>query len=100
MIDHGFKEFGPRSPYSFFSANLLLTLDTRVVNNSHEALLTGSDTPYVAVTTSYGEGDDKGDEDDYAGPCINVGEAERNKTDVVWGLSDLTACFTVHAIHM
>ena len=50
--DHGFKEFGPQSPYSFFSANLLLTLDTRVVNNSREALLTVSDTPHVAVTIS------------------------------------------------
>lgn len=69
-----------QNPYSLLLANLVLTLDSGIGNNSRKALLTVPDTLYVATNISHGDDEDKGDNDDYAGPCINVGEEERNKT--------------------
>ena len=65
---------------------MLLTLDSGVGRNSHKALLTVPDTLYMAINISCGHDGDKGDNDCYAGPCMNIGEAERNMTDVDLGL--------------
>lgn len=61
--------FELQNPYSFLLANLLLTLDSRVGNNSHKALLTVPDTLYMSINTSYGDDDDKGNDNDYFGRC-------------------------------
>lgn len=44
--------FGLPSPYSFFLASLLLTLDARVGNSSHKTLWTVPETLYGAINIS------------------------------------------------
>lgn len=78
---------------------MLWTLDSGVGNNSRKALLTAPDTLFTAINISCGDDEDKGDDDDYAGPGTHVGGAERNKTDMVLGPVDLTAWWKRHVMN-
>lgn len=74
-----------------------MTRDSGVRDVSHKALLTVPDTLYTAINTSYG---DDGDNEDYAGPRINVEEAGRMETDVAPSLTDLIAWCQGHIINI
>lgn len=84
--------FGIQNPRSFLLAHLLLILGSRVGNHSHKALLKAPYTLYMAINISYGDDDDDhGDNGNCIGACVNALEAERKKTGMVLGLTDLTA---------
>lgn len=91
---------GLQNPHSFLSANLFLTRDSGVRDMSHKALLTVPDALYTAINTSYGDDGDKDDNEDYAGPRINIEEAGRTETDMAPSLTDLIAWCQGHTINI
>lgn len=48
---------------------------------------------------SFGDDDDQGNHDNSIGPCMNGGEAKRNKTDMVLGPVALIAWCGRHIIN-
>ena len=88
----------PKLEISILGSGIQFAVDSyaRDGENEHEGLLTELEIQYVATITS--TDDDKDDDD--ARPCISVWGTERNETDVVRGLRDLTSWCKVHATHI
>lgn len=87
------------NPCSFLLADLLWILDFGIGDNSHKALLNVSATLYAMINISFGDDDDQGDHINSIGPCVNGGEAKRNKTDMVLGPVALIAWCGRHIIN-